>query len=191
MKNASIGKIVLISVVVIILLLAGLGIGSYNKLVGLREGVDGQRSNIDTQLQRRIDLIPNLVNTVKGYASHEKEIMTEIADARSKLLGAGSMTDKANADQALNTALSRLLSIAESYPDLKSDKQYAALMDELSGTENRIAVARKDYNDVVQSYNRKIKTFPTTFFAGMLGFDKADYFTASADAQTPPTVNFD
>lgn len=191
MKNLSIGKIVLIVVLVLLVFIIGGSVSSYNKLVGYRESVDNQRANIDTQLQRRFDLIPNLVNTVKGYASHETKIMTDIADARSKLMGAQSMTDKADADSALNSALSRLLMVVENYPDLKADKQYTALMDELSGTENRIAVSRKDYNDAVKLYNRKIQSFPSTIYAGIFGFDKADYFTASSGSDTPPTVDFE
>ena len=163
----------------------------YNSLVTMRENVTGQQANIQTQLQRRNDLIPNLVNTVKGYAAHEKEVFDAVSDARARLAGAGGdMQELADADAAMQSALSRLLMVVENYPDLKANTQYTALMDELAGTENRIAVARKDYNDVVQSYNRKLRTFPTVLYAGMLGFSQADYFEAAEGAETPPTVDF-
>ena len=141
MKKLSGGIIALIVAVVLIVIGVGWGVGSYNSLVSLRENVTTQSANIDTQLQRRTDLIPNLVNTVKGYAAHETEIMTAVSDARARLAGAEGMAEKAEADQALNSALSRLLMVVENYPDLKADAQYTSLMDELAGTENRIAVA--------------------------------------------------
>lgn len=190
MKKLSRGMIILLVVLVVVVALVGSVFGSYNSLVDLSESVEGQRANIQTQLQRRNDLVPNLVNTVKGYASHESEVFAEVADARAKLAGGGSVQDLANADAQMNTALSRLLSITESYPELKADAQYTALMDELAGTENRIAVARKDYNDVANVYNKKIRAFPTVMFAGMLGFEKAEYFEASAAAQDAPVVDF-
>lgn len=124
------------------------------------ETVDTQLSNIDTQLQRRNDLIPNFVNTVKGYASHESEVLGAVSDARAKLAGATTTADLAAADSELSSALSRLLMVVENYPDLKADTQFTALSDELAGTENRIAVARKDYNDAARAYNTAIKTFP-------------------------------
>jgi LemA protein len=164
--------------------------GSYNNLVNLNESVNGKWSQIDVQLQRRADLIPNLVATVKGYAAHEQEIMNNLADARSKLIGAQGVADKAAANEELNSALSRLLAIVENYPNLKADTQFRQLMDELAGTENRIAVARKDYNDSVQVYNAKIKTMPTRLWAGMLGFGPREYFQAETGAQTVPQVQF-
>ena len=174
----------------IIIIFGTWGIGSYNSLVGLRENVDNQSSNIGVQLQRRIDLIPNLVNTVKGYTSHESEVLTAIADARAKLAGAETMTDKATADSELSSAVSRLLVVVENYPNLKADTQFTALTDELAGTENRIAVARKDYNDSVTTYNSRIKTFPANILANIFGFTAADYFTASAGSTETPTVSF-
>lgn len=167
------------------------GIRSYNGLIGLKESVDNQSSNIETQLQRRADLIPNLVNTVKGYTSHESEILTAISDARAKLAGAGSMSEKATADSELSNAVSRLLVVVENYPNLKADSQFSALTDELAGTENRITVARKDYNDSVKEYNQKIKMFPGSIIAGMFGFASADYFEASEGSKEVPLVNFD
>ncbi|MEF9853580.1 MAG: LemA family protein [Hydrogenoanaerobacterium sp.] len=190
MKKLSGGMIAVISVVVVVLLLVLWGVGSYNGLVSTREDVTGQSANIDTQLQRRADLIPNLVSTVKGYAAHETEIMTSLADARAKLAGAGTMEEKAAANDQLTGSLSRLLMVVENYPNLKADTQYTALMDELSGTENRISVARKDYNDVAKIYNKKIQTFPSMIFAKMFGFDAAHYFEAAAGAATPPVVDF-
>ena len=174
----------------IIFILGAWGVGSYNGLVGLRESVDNQSANIETQLQRRTDLIPNLVNTVKGFTSHESDILTQISNARAKLAGATTMSDKASADTELSGALSRLLVVVENYPTLKADTQFTNLMDELAGTENRISVARKDYNDSVKNYNNRIKTFPANIIANMFGFSSADYFQAANGSDTAPTVNF-
>lgn len=182
--------IVWIVVIVVLVILGGSLIGSYNGLVGSRENVDKQKANIQTVLQRRIDLIPNLVETVKGYAAHETEIFTALADARAKLAGGGDMAQLGEANAEMTGALNRLLAIAENYPDLKANTQYTALMDELAGTENRISVARQDYNGAVQSYNRSIRTFPSVILANMFGFESAPYFEAVEGAETVPTVNF-
>jgi len=185
------GLIVVIVVVAILVIIVAAGVGGYNSLVGLRESVDSQAANIQTQLQRRSDLIPNLVSTVKGYAAHEEDIFTAIADARAKLAGAGSdMGALASADAELTSALSRLLVVVENYPNLKADTQFTALMDELAGTENRIAVARKDFNDTARDYNTRIKQFPTVFFANIFGFGPAAYFEADEAAQQAPIVSF-
>ena len=141
----------LVSVLMVIVLAVGSVFGFYNGMVSSRENVDSKWSQVDNQLQRRSDLIPNLVNTVKGYASHEKEVFQSVSDARAKMAGAKSVGDKLAANTELNSALSRLLAVAENYPQLKADQNFRQLQDELSGTENRIAVARKDYNDAVQS----------------------------------------
>lgn len=179
----------LLPVAVIIILALMLGSG-YNSLVNLSENVDGKWSQVETQLQRRYDLIPNLVETVKGFASQEKEIFTQVAEARAKLAGVQNVGQAAQADQALTGALGRLLAIAENYPQLKSDANFRQLADELAGTENRIAVARRDYNESVQSYNAKIKRFPTNLYAGIFGFSPREYFRTAEEAQKAPIVNF-
>ena len=184
------GLIVLIVVVVVLLIAVLSLVGSYNGLVSQREAVKTAFSDIDTQLQRRADLIPNLVATVKGFAAQEKAVIGLVTDARAKLAGATTVTDKANADSQLTSALSRLLVVVENYPDLKSNANFIALMDELAGTENRIAVSRLDYNTVVKAYDTKIQSFPTVLFAGMFGFTPADYFEASAGATAVPSVSF-
>ncbi len=173
----------------VVLLIAPI-IGSYNSLVKMNEDVNGKWAQVDVQLQRRADLIPNLVATVQGYAAQEKEIMNNLADARSRLMGAQTVNDKAAANEELTSALSRLLVIVENYPNLKSDANFRQLQDELAGTENRLAVARKDYNDSVQVYNAKIKSFPTNMLAGMFGFSARDYFQVEAGAKTVPQVKF-
>lgn len=190
MKKMSAGKITLIVVGAILLILIFMGVGTYNNLVGQRESVNTQSSNIDTQLQRRSDLIPNLVNTVKGYASHETEIMTAVSDARAKLAGATTMPEKATADSELSSALNRLIAVSENYPDLKANTTYIQLMDELAGTENRISVARQDYNKAAKSYNSSIKQFPNVIFANIFGFTSVEYFEAQESAKEVPSVNF-
>lgn len=184
-------KIAVWVIIAIVVILVVVGISQYNSLVGINENVENQRANIDTMLQRRVDLIPNLVNTVKGYAEHEKEVIENVSSARAKLAGATSMEEKADADNQLSGALSRLLMVVENYPDLKANQQFISLSDELAGTENRIAVARKDYNDSVKVYNQKIRRFPSNIFANLLGFEKAEYFQAAKGAQQVPEVNFE
>jgi LemA protein len=179
-----------IIVLAVIALLGFAAISSYNGLVSLNESVNGKWSQIDVQLQRRADLIPNLVATVQGYAAQEKDILKSIADARSKLVGAQGVANKAAANEELSGTLSRLLVVVENYPTLKSDANFRQLQDELAGTENRIAVSRKDYNDSVQVYNSKIKTFPNSIWAGMLGFSPREYFQADASAKAAPKVDF-
>lgn len=178
---------------IIIAIVAVLAIGimfSYNSLVTMNENVNGKWSQIETQLQRRADLIPNLVNTVKGYASHEQQVIQEVSNARAKLSGAQGPSAKAEANGELNTALSRLLVITENYPNLKSDQNFRALMDELAGTENRLVVARKDYNESVQSYNTAIRTFPASMMAGPVGFGSKEYFKADDGTRQVPQVKF-
>ena len=187
MRNGLKGVIVLL---VIIAILALPVFSSYNGLGASDETVNSAWSQVENQLQRRMDLIPNLVNTVKGYASHEEKVFTEVTRAREKLIGAGSLAEKAEADQELSGALSRLLAIAENYPELKADANFRQLSDELAGTENRIATSRMDYNNAVQSFNTKIRRFPTVVIARMFGFEKKDYFKAAESAKQAPTVDF-
>lgn len=172
----------------IVVILIALVFSSYNGLVGQEEGVNGAWANVQTQLQRRSDLIPNLVATVKGYAAQEQEIYTALAEARAKLAGATSVSETEAANGELSSALSRLLVVVENYPELKSSANFIALQDELAGTENRIATARTDYNEAVKAYNTKIKSLPTVLFAGLLGFDPKDYF--EADNSDNPQVEF-
>jgi LemA protein len=162
----------------------------YNSMVSMKEAVNAAWSQVENQLQRRNDLIPNLVETTKGYAAHEKEIFESVANARAKLIGAGSRDEKIDAANGLSSALSRLLVLAERYPDLKADKQFARLSDELAGTENRIATERKRYNEVVQEYNTYIQKFPAVFTARMFGFQPEKYFEAPESAKQVPQVKF-
>ncbi len=185
------GIIILIVVIALFAILGISLIGTYNNLVTANEGVNGKWSQVENQMQRRYDLIPNLVETVKGYATHEETIFTDIADARSKLAGAQSIDDKVAADSELSSALSRLLMIVENYPDLKANQNFIALQDELAGTENRLAIARKDYNDTVQGFNATIQKFPTNMFVGMFGFDKYAYYEAEDEAAKAPVVKFE
>lgn len=182
--------IVLSVIVLLVIIIGGSIIGSYNGLVTQKETVDASFKIIDTQLQRRADLIPNLVNTVKGFAAQEKTIMADVTAARAKLAGAQSPSDKATADAELSGSLSRLIAIVENYPQLKSDVNFRQLSDELAGTENRIAVSRIDYNNIVKAYNISIKSFPKSIVAGIFGFKAADYFEASANASEVPNVTF-
>jgi LemA protein len=156
-----------------------------------RGAVDGAWSQVDNVLQRRADLIPNLAETVKGYASHEKEIFVEVADARSRLLGAKGPAAAQAATQGLESALGRLLAIAENYPDLKANQNFLALQDELAGSENRIAVERKRYNDRVRQFNTRIRTFPSNLLANLFKFDRQTYFQLQEGAGAVPTLNFE
>ena len=165
----------------IVVVLGGWIISQRNALIALDEDVNEAWSNIDTDLQRRNDLIPNLVATVKGYATHEEEVFTGIADARGRLAGATTMQEKAEADATLTAGLGRLLAIAENYPELKANEGFLRLQDELAGTENRIKVTRKRYNEDVKRYNRTIRQFPGSLFAGNLpvvglNLEQRDYF---------------
>lgn len=164
--------------------------GSYNKFVTLDETVKSSWAQVENQLQRRYDLIPNLVETVKGYAKQEKDVLIEVTNARAKVGGAGKIPDKIAANNELSSALSRLLVVVERYPDLKSNQNFLRLQDELAGTENRIAVERRRYNDAVQSYNVAVRSFPGNIVAGIFGFEKAAFFTAPAAAQAAPQVKF-
>ena len=166
----------------------------YNKIQSLDEQVNKAQGQIAAQLQRRADLIPNLVETVKGYAKQESTIFIEVAEARAKLAGSvqsGNLEQMADANQALNAPLGRLLAISENYPQLKSDANFRALQDELTGTENRIATARQDYNETVNQFNSYIRTFPQNLTAKMFGHGTPRaYFEAKAGTDAPPPVKF-
>ncbi|ADQ44951.1 LemA family protein [Caldicellulosiruptor kronotskyensis 2002] len=184
------GTKILLAILVLVVVAVVYTFSTYNSLVRFKENVDSKWSQVENQLQRRADLIPNLVNTVKAYAKHEKEIFETLAQARSKLLSSNTVEDKAKANDELSSAVSRLLMIVENYPNLKADRTFVQLMDELAGTENRIAVARKDYNEAVKQCNMKIKVFPNVLIARMFGFEERQYFQASSQAKSVPSVDF-
>jgi LemA protein len=163
---------------------------NYNQLVAMKEGVESSWAQVENQLQRRNDLIPNLVEVTKGYAAHEREIFERVADARARMIAGGTREEKIAAATEETSALGRLLAIAERYPDLKANQQFARLSDELAGTENRIAVERMRYNDTVRSYNATIKGFPTVLYAGSLGFKPETYFEVAESAKQVPKVDF-
>lgn len=191
MKNT--GLIILGVLILAIIAIAGFFIGTYNKLQVMDENVTANWAQVENQLKRRNDLIPNLVNTVKGYAKHENEIFTNIANARAKLSGAMNTNDVKAVQQStneLNSALSRLLVVVENYPNLKADKAFTGLQDELSGTENRLAVARRDYNESVKNINTVIRTFPTSLVAAMSGVKSRDYFEITEQEKQTPKVEF-
>lgn len=184
-------KGMIIAIIVGLVVILGIAlISANNNLVAMEAEVDAAFADIDTYLQRRADLIPNLVNTVKGYAAHEQEAIDSVTEARANLAGASTVEEKAAADSALTTALNNLLVIVENYPDLKASANFTQLADELAGTENRIATARRDYNDAVQNYNTAIRKFPNSLIAGLFGFAQKDYFQASDGAQNVPNVEF-
>jgi LemA protein len=186
-------KGVLIAVAVIVgfgVIFGGCLVSKYNSMVDSGEEVDKAWSDIDAQLQRRADLVPNLVATVKGIAGQEQEVFGQIAQARSALLAARGPAESAEANQALSSGLGRLLAIAENYPQLRSSENFRALQDQLEGTENRISVARQRYNEAATAYNRTIKRFPNSMLAGMFGFDAREYFEAEAGAKEVPKVDF-
>ena len=185
-KKLVVWGIVVLAVLAVIAIFAS----SYNSMVELKAQVDNKQSAISTQLQRRSDLIPNLVNTVKGYANHEESVYNDIANARSKLAGANTVSEMDKANDELSSAVSRLLVVVENYPNLKANENFIALSDELAGTENRITVARNDYNDAAKKYNVKITKFPSNIFAGIFGFEKVDYFEADEGAEKVPEVSF-
>ena len=187
MKSAT--KFIIV-ILIVISIIAIPVIGGYNKLVHLDQTVSSSEAHIETQLQRRMDLIPGLVNTVKGYASQEKDIFTHIADARSRLAGATTLTEQAQADGELSNALSRLLLIVERYPELKSNQNFMDLSVQLEGTENRIAIARNDYNTSVTAYNTQIRRFPSNIIASIFGFSTRPLYKANVGADTAPIVDF-
>lgn len=188
--------IIIIAVVAVIVIWA---VSMYNGLVTMDESVNSQWANVETQYQRRADLIPNLVNTVKGYASHEKETLEGVVEARSKAtqmkVNANDLTPEKLAEYqkaqgAVTSALGKLLAITENYPDLKTNQNFLELQAQLEGTENRINVARTNFNNAAQAYNTAIRRFPKSLFASMFGFDKHAYFEAAEGTETAPTVSF-
>ena len=170
----------------------GMFVGRRNQMVTIREGIDGAWAQVDTVIQRRADLIPNLVATVKGIADQEKEVFTNIANARAAMSGARTPSDRIAANDQLGGALSRLLMVVENYPQLRSSQNFIRLQDELAGTENRIAVERRKYNQTVQQYNTYIQLFPNNIVASISGYEREDaYFRTTEEArQAPPAVNF-
>ena len=193
MKNKKLWVILAVVAVVAILIFAIIAslVGTYNGLVEKQAEVDQKFAQVQTVLQRRSDLIPNLVSTVKGYAAHEESVYTAIADARAALSGAKTPEELSEANGELDSAISRLLVVVENYPDLKASANFTALQDELAGAENRISTERGRYNEAVKEYNTAIKKFPNNIFAGMFGFTAADYFEADEGAQKVPEVNLD
>jgi LemA protein len=187
-----IGLIIVVILLVLALILGSSYVGRRNQMAIKREAVNAAWAQVDVVLQRRADLIPNLVETVKGFAVHEEQVFGEIARARSALIGAKTPADKIAANGALDSALSRLLVITENYPQLKSNENFLRLQDELAGTENRIAVERRRYNEAVQDYNTYISLFPNSLVASFSGFTRNDaYFKTDEGARTAPKVNFD
>jgi LemA protein len=170
-------------------LVIGVGfIGFYNNLVSMTQAMDSQWAQVETQYQRRFDLIPNLVKSVEGIMTQEQEVFGQIAEARTRYSGAGSVDEKAQAATQLESALGRLLVVMENYPQLRSSENVSQLMDELAGTENRIAVERGRYNDKVQEYNTTIKKFPANLIAGTFGFNERAFFEAAEGAEKAPAV---
>lgn len=180
----------LILVLVIVALLCAWGVSQYNSLVKQNEGIDGQWAQVENQLQRRADLIPNLVQTVKGYVQHEEDVFIAIAEARSKLGGSSSVGERVEAANEFEGALGRLLVVVENYPELKADTQFRALMDELAGTENRMSVERGRFNEAVKLFNADVKQFPKVFIARLFGFLPRLYFEIPDSARTAPEVDF-
>ena len=186
------GIIILLAVIVVVIIIIAAVAGSYNSLVEQREAVDNAQAQISTQLQRRADLIPNFVNTVQGYSDYEQETFTAVTEARAAVSGANTPSEQAEASEQLDSAISVWVNaITEAYPDLKASAQYTALQDELSGTENRIAQARRDYNEAANSYNVSVKKFPKNIIAGIFGFSEVDYFEAQDGTESVPQVSFD
>ncbi len=186
------GLIITIAIILVaVIALIGVFSSNYNKFVEMDESVQNARSDISVYLQRRADLIPNFVETVKAYSLHEQETYTAVTEARSAVTKASTVEEQAEASAALDSAIDIWVNaVTEAYPELKADSQYIALQDELAGSENRIATARNDYNKVAQEYNTSIRKFPANIIAGIFGFEKAEYFEADADANDVPTVDF-
>ena len=201
MKKISKGLVALIVVIVCVLGIFSFYKNTYNSLVSLDEDVSASWAEVQNQYQRRLDLIPNLVSTVKGYAKHESDVFTQVSEARSKAGGQINISDDVLNDPEafaryqqiqdnLGASLQRLLMVTEQYPELKADQNFLALQDQLEGTENRITVARNRFNDTAKGYNKRVRQFPASIIANMSGFKTRPYFTASAEAQSAPKVEF-
>jgi LemA protein len=182
---------VLVVIIILLMIPTGMYFSYSNSFKLANNEVEAQLKQVDNVLLRRHDLIPNLVNTVKGYATHEKDVFTNLNNARNQLMQANGIKEKSAANSQFESALGRLMMVVENYPQLKANEQFNRLMDELSGTENRLAVERKRYNDLVKDYNNKIQLFPGSIVSGMMGLTKKDYFEVPAAAKEAPTVNFD
>ena len=176
---------------VAVLILYFLLASPYNSLVALDEAVNKAQADVEVTLQRRLDLIPNLVETVRGYAAHERDTLEAVTKARQQVAAAPGLAEKLRADQALTGALGRLLVVVERYPDLKASQNFRALQDQLEGTENRIGVARSRYNTAVQDYNRAVRSFPTVILARLMGYQPRPVWQAAPEAQSAPKVQFD
>ena len=185
-----ISTIVIIVIVGLLLLFVFYAIGVYNKLVNARNKVDNQFSQIDVQLKRRADLIPNLVETVKGYAKHEEGTLTAVIEARNKAVSAGSVNEKIDAENQLTGALNKLFALTEAYPDLKANENFMSLQNDLTDTEDKITYARQFYNDTAMSFNNLVEMFPSNIVASMFKFKKYDYFEASEKEKETPKVKF-
>ena len=186
------GIAILIAVFAVIGIIIGMIAGSYNGLVNQQEEVENKHSVISVQLQRRADLIPNFVNTVKGYSDYEQKTYTAVTEARNAVAGAKTAGEQTKAAEQLDSAISVWVNaVTEAYPELKANENYKALQDELAGSENRIATARKDYNDAAKAYNSSVRRFPKNIIAGMFGFEKVEYFEAQAGSESVPQVSFD
>ena len=193
------GQIIGLSIAIIVLIFILIGVSMYNSLVKAEENVNAQWANVENVYQRRADLIPNLVNTVKGYANFEQKTITDVIEARAKAtsvninpetLNEANLQEFQNAQEQLSSALSRLMVVVERYPELKANQNFLELQSQLEGTENRIAVERRKFNEMAQSYNKRIRTFPRNVIANMFGFERKAYFEAAEGAEQVPKVEF-
>lgn len=182
--------VILVVIVLMLVAIVALLIAMYNNFVQLRNRVDNAWAQVDVQLQRRLDLIPNLVETVKGYANHEKSTLDQVTEARSAVMKSSTPSEAMASNNMLTSALKSLFAVAEAYPDLKANINFQQLQTELSNTEDKISYMRQSYNDVVMKYNNAIQTFPAVLFAGMFGFTERQSFDAQEEAATPPSVSF-
>jgi len=191
MKRGTIVTLVVLGAVLVVVLgLVSFVQGTYNDLVRKDEGVKMAWAQVQTVLQRRADLIPNLVETVRGYQIHEQEVLVRVTEARAKVAGAGAIPEQIQANNELSSALSRLMVVVENYPNLKANENFIRLQDELAGTENRISVERRRYNEVVREYNVRVRSFPASIVAGLWRFQRAAPFEAAPEAATAPKVDF-